>query len=383
MKALFKNFQSEIREFRRLLHQNAELSGREIKTSGLIREFLSKYSPDSLYMISGGYGLIAKYEGKNSGKNILLRSELDALPISERTDLDYRSKNPHVSHSCGHDGHSAILASVGAYLSSNRPENGTVFLLFQPSEENAAGASSVLKDTYWKDLDLDYVFALHNLPGFPLNSVILREGLFALSSIGLEIQLTGLSSHASEPEKGINPAFVMADIVKKFSDTKSFLNEFSKESILTIIHLKLGEESYGTNPGSGKILVTVRAPSNSEMQAISEKCEQFARQSTMNSGIDISFKHHDEFPATVNNPGAVKIVETVADNCKMKVIKRKGAFPWSEDFGHFTAKFPGALFGLGAGQNQPPLHNPDYNFPEDLLQTGFELFINVINESLK
>ena len=191
---------TRLQEFRRILHRYAERSGEEKQTATIVREFLEDCEPDQLITNIGGNGLAALYQGQTSRPTILIRADMDALPIPETVDLPHRSQTPEVSHKCGHDGHTAIVAGLAARFHEQRPTRGSVVLLFQPAEETGQGARQVLDDPKFSQFQPDFVFALHNLPGALKGQVLLREGTFASASKGLIIQLKGATSHASEPE---------------------------------------------------------------------------------------------------------------------------------------------------------------------------------------
>jgi amidohydrolase len=156
----------ELIQLRHKLHKYPEVSGNEKETANCVLLFLSKYPPHELVTTLGGEGILAIYKGKNVGKSILFRCELDALPIQEMNSFNYKSVYEGVSHKCGHDGHMAILCGLGKKLYENPIEKGTVMLLFQPSEEDGKGAKRVLHDSKFKEIKPDFAFALHNLPGY-------------------------------------------------------------------------------------------------------------------------------------------------------------------------------------------------------------------------
>ena len=163
---------------RQKLHENAELSGNEIVTAELIYRWLSKLGCSEIIENIGGKSLIAVFDSGKPGKNVILRAELDALPIQEVNKLSYKSVNDGVSHKCGHDGHMVILLAVAEWLNANLNRlNGKVYLLFQAAEETAAGARAVLADSRFRALEPDYIFALHNLPGFKRHTLIIRKGI--------------------------------------------------------------------------------------------------------------------------------------------------------------------------------------------------------------
>ncbi|RKZ09298.1 amidohydrolase [Candidatus Fermentibacteria bacterium] len=369
-------------KFRRSLHRNPELSGREDATSAAIQDHIAAYLPDNLITGLGGRGVAAEFKGSESGSRILLRCDMDALPINEDLDVPYSSVIAGVSHKCGHDGHTAIMMGVAARLHEHPPARGSVVLLFQPAEETGEGASRVIIDSKFKDIEPDFVFALHNLPGFPLGSIVLKNGTFSSASRGITVELTGASSHASEPQKGKSPALAVAKIVEAFTGHSQPSISKGDASELTVTHVRVGSENYGTSPGEGCILAVLRTRTTEEMMYFSRKVEEAARAIASNNKLDCRISWTDEFPVTENSPKAVNAIRSAAGNLGLIIVQPDTPFPWSEDFGHFTEKFPGALFGIGAGTDTPALHSSEYDFPDELIPLGADIFIEIVNELL-
>ena len=367
---------------RRMLHQHPELSGNEIKTAERIASFLQETRPDRVVTKVGGNGIIAEYSGRGKGPTIMFRCELDALPIEEKNNVKYKSNIVKAAHLCGHDGHMAILAGLASYLKEYRPENGRILLLFQPSEEVGKGASLVIEDPGFMQFEPDYIFALHNLPGFPLHEVILSKQHFASASSGMLIQLKGKSSHAAEPEKGINPGMAMAQMIIAFHDMLKIQNFFQDFTLITPIHMRLGNIAYGTSPGEGNIHLTLRSYLDSDMKMLKKELQNLVKSISKRESLSYKVSYEEVFPATVNDPSCVRIAEKAVKGLKLRHRHKREPFRWSEDFGHFTSKYPGALLGLGSGTDQPALHNPDFDFPDELIATGSALFINICRQIL-
>jgi amidohydrolase len=367
---------------RRTLHQHPELSGNEIKTAERIAVFLQKTKPDKLVSNIGGNGLIAEFLGKEEGPDIMFRCELDALPIEEGNTFRNRSLVVNTAHLCGHDGHMAILAGLATYLKDNRPDNGRIRLLFQPSEEVGKGASLVIEDPLFRQFEPDYIFALHNLPGIPLHEVVLAKQHFASASSGMFVQLKGKSSHAAEPEKGINPGMGMAQMIIAFHDMLKIQNFFQDFTLITPIHMRLGNIAYGTSPGDGDIHLTLRSYLDSDMKLLKKELHNLVKSISRREKLSYKINYEEVFPATVNDPSGVRIAEQAVRDLKLKSSYRREPFKWSEDFGHFTSKYTGAMFGIGSGTEQPALHNPDFDFPDELISTGTALFINICRQIL-
>ena len=369
-------------EFRHWLHRNPELSGRESSTSASIQDHITANEPDNLVTDLGGYGIAAEFIGLQSGPRILLRCDMDALPINENMDIPYRSAIHGVSHKCGHDGHMAILMGVAARLHKQPPARGSVVLLFQPAEETGEGARRVITDRKFRDIEPDFVFALHNLPGFPLGSIILKEGAFSSESKGIMVELTGTSSHASEPRKGKSPVPALAQIIEAFTRLSQPSILKSGSPMVTVTYARAGYQTFGTSPGEGCVMAALRARNTEEMDIFSRSIEEMAEVIAGNNKLECRISWTDEFPVTENSGKAVTAIRSAAGNLGLIILKQDVPFQWSEDFGHFTKKYPGALFGIGAGIDAPALHSPEYDFPDELISSGVDIFIKIIDELL-
>ncbi len=367
---------SELIKLRRELHKNPEKSGEEKETAKKIKTFLKKYKPDEIIEEIGGHGVAAIFQGKKEGPSVLFRCDLDALPIDEVNTFNYKSNNKGIAHKCGHDGHMTIISGLAQAISKNRPDAGKVILLYQPSEENGMGAGYVLDDPKFDPIRPDYVYALHNLPGFPKKSIIYNPGIFASASKGLIIRLFGKTSHAGEPENGLSPAIAMAELVKELTYLPE-KEEFEGFTLTTVIHARLGEIAFGTTPGYAEVMATLRSHTNEDMEKLSEKAIQLVQKHTKQHKLDYETEWTEEFLATENNKNAADAVKKAAEENNSEIIERKEPFRWSEDFSRFTKQFKGALFGLGAGEETPQLHNPDYDFPEEIIETGINVFFGI------
>lgn len=374
--------QTKLANLRRELHKNPELSNSEKQTTQRIKNYIMQYKPDDFIEGLGGYGIAFVFKGLQNGPSVMFRCELDALPIDEINHFSHQSLKHGVSHKCGHDGHMTIMAGLAELLSNYPPKKGRVILLFQPSEETGQGAKHVIEDPKFESIKPDYIFALHNLPGFPKNKILFKDGVFSSASIGLIVRLTGKTSHASEPEKGSNPIFVMATIIKKLE--KYAFPGISPEriKIITPIYTKLGEKAFGTNPGYAEMMFTLRATFPEDFENLKEFTLESIQKSIQNiAPMQKPFMEYEwveEFPNTENETTCNNIVLKAAKQSQYSIEKLLFPFRWSEDFGHFLAKYPGTLFGLGSGTDHPALHNPDYDFPDDIIKTGIDIFYNII-----
>jgi len=371
-----------LQKLRHQLHQNPELSGSEKQTARRLVKFLKPLKPDVLLQKLGGYGVLAVFDSGRPGPEVLFRSDMDALPINESGGFEYVSQNHGVSHKCGHDGHSAILAGLAMYISANRPAKGRFLLLFQPAEETGMGAVSVLADPAFLPYKPDYCFALHNLPGYDQDTVIVRNGTFAAASRGIIIHLKGRTSHASEPEKDQSPTTVMAQLMANLPRLSGNGpgSGYADFVLLTLTYGSLGTPAFGTTPGDAVLMATLRAYLDKDMELLTEKAigmvKELAEKPQITYGIDFT----EEFPATTNHADAVDFVTGTAERLNMKVVKAGLPFRWSEDFAHFALRSKAALFGIGAGISHRPLHDPDYDFPDNIIPVGVSLWVAIYNK---
>nr|WP_255552092.1 amidohydrolase [Roseivirga sp. E12] len=366
-------------DLRHTLHQNPELSGNEVNTAKAILSFLEQCNPDQLIPDVGGHGIIAIWKGTKKGQNILLRADLDALPIQETNDLPYKSLKKAVSHKCGHDGHMAILCGVAINLANEKPERGDIILLFQPAEETGQGAKAVMADKKFQAIEYDYAFALHNLPKKKKGTIICKNGSFCPASTGLKINLLGKTAHASQPHTGNNPAMATAQIMFCF-DRILETTEFMDKTLITLTHTNIGEESFGVSAGHSEIWLTLRAFDNHDFDLLKFLIERETKAIASKHNLGIKSSYHESFEVTENDSEAVNIIKSVAkkQNLTYKVMRKPN--PWSEDFGLFLKDNKGAMFGLGSGKKTPNLHNPDYDFPDEIIESGVQMFWGIIQE---
>lgn len=371
----------ELHTFRRDLHRHPELSGHEQNTAEMVCRFLASYQPDTLQRCIGGAGVVAIYNGSTEGPTVVIRCELDALPIREMNSFVYRSSNEDVSHKCGHDGHISIVAGLAARLHRESPTRGRVVLLFQPAEETGAGAERVINDEQFLALKPDYAFALHNLPGYPLGTVLLRDNVFAAASTGMIIRLRGETSHAAHPENAISPARAMAEIILQL-DGLHRRTVYSDFTLLTIIHARLGEQAFGTTPGYAEVMATLRAYKQEDLRLLTERAETIAKEQAALYALGIDIEYTEAFPATVNHPEAMQIVRRAVKVAGVPLREVAEPFRWSEDFGHFAQVARTAFFGVGAGELHPQLHHPMYDFPDAVTDIGLAVFEAIVHELL-
>ena len=380
----------DIARFRRQLHARPELSESERETATAVAARLAPTQPTSVVDRLGTMqtGLCAVFDSGEPGPVVLIRAELDALPIQETNTFGHRSTVPGVSHKCGHDGHMATLVAVAEDLHARPIARGKVYLLFQPAEETGTGASAVLADARFKALDTpDYVYAFHNVPKYPLGQVLLRKGLFAQGSVGFVARYRGRTSHSSYPEHGVNPSTAVTELVAAVNRFDEALSSSVTAPILgTVSYAQLGSAekgpNFGTTPGEGVVMGVVRAHKTSDLERVREALAALAARLAEEGGLEHELSWHEAFAATESDDDCVATIEAAAAQAGLDARYLDDPFRWSEDFGYFTAAFRGAFFGLGSGTSQPQLHDDGYDYPDELIGIGARIYRAIIDQHL-
>lgn len=380
MTALTEKQISALVDLRHALHRRPEVSGEEAETANRIAEELTALGADRIWRGLGGHGVAAEFKGAEDGPTVLLRCELDGLPIHEVSDIAYRSETDGKGHLCGHDGH--MVSMLGVAMSfATRPARGRVVLLFQPAEETGAGAKAVIDDPRWSEIRPEFAFAYHNVPGRPLGEIGLRAGPGNCASRGMQILLEGKSSHAAAPEDGTSPGEAMAALMlglPKLGTGKIGDNSFA---LSTLTHAKLGEPTFGIAPGMGELRVTLRCMTDDRMEALVSAAKALIAEHTNELAVGVFW--HDIFYTVTNDTEATGVARRVAARQGLSQHEMDTPMRWSEDFGRFgTDGAKAAMLYIGAGVTHPQLHNPDYDFPDALIPVVTGLFSGIVEDIL-
>ena len=370
-----------MRQLRHTLHAHPELSGEERATNSILGEWLAATHPDVLIPHLGGYGLAAVFRGLQPGPRVMVRADIDALHIPEANQISYCSQNEGVSHKCGHDGHAAILCGLAQRLSVRRPAKGEVVLLFQPAEETGQGAKAVLQDPLFQRIKPDIAFGLHNLPGFEKGQIVVRKGCFAAASFGMKLIFDGRTAHASQPETGESPSELLAVLIHHLERKREQLKAVQPLTTFVITHAVLGEETFGVAPGHAEIWLTLRSYDDHNLEVLADELIALCQARAKDRLFAFRFTMHEAFAATHNDDRALDIITQSAQDLGLQVGHLVNPFRWSEDFGRFGAVCPVGFFGLGAGETTPALHNPEYDFPEDILDMGDSMFERIVTRA--
>lgn len=380
--------------FRRELHQFPETSGEEVETARRIRDFIIQHAlPDEVIHGLGGEGIAFIYNGTAKGQTILVRAELDGLCIDEGNEtLPHRSVHKGKSHLCGHDGHMAIVTAVAMRLAQERPISGRVILLFQPAEETGCGMKAVIADPKFPTIKPDIALALHNIPGLPLGHVATKAGSFSSSVESLILRFEGMTSHAAEPERAVCPAQVVAETVLYLDSLNDGADDSPDFVRASVTHVLLGSpDSHGVTAGSGQVNATIRARTPAKLQQVHDALRAYidGRIAAYQNGLDnavaaltVEVKVVEPFDANINHPETVELLRRAAHNLDIPFIEQTVPNNWGEDNGALTnlEGVKGAMFGLGSGEGQMPLHNMNFDFPDALIETGSAIFMEAIRE---
>ncbi|MBB3994973.1 amidohydrolase [Sulfitobacter undariae] len=378
MRPLSNEHISYLQNLRHDLHRQPEISGQEEQTAARIVRELVLAGADQIWENLGGHGVAAAFQGASAGPTVLIRCELDGLPIAEDSTLPYRSQIGGTGHLCGHDGHMCMVMGVAL---AKRPASGRVILLFQPAEETGFGAQAVIDDPRWPEIRPDYAFAYHNVPGRPMGEIGLRDGPANCASRGMQILLHGKSSHAAAPEDGLSPATAMAQLMQRLPALGSGTISDVDFGLSTLTHARLGEATFGIAPGEGELRVTLRSMTDARMMHLINEAQKLIE--TVAGPLKVDVQWHDVFTTVMNDPQATDIARKAAHTDGMPVFEMDHPMRWSEDFGRFGQDGAQAtMLFLGSGENQPQLHNPDYDFPDELLPIGTVLFLTIIDQIL-
>lgn len=370
----------ELTEFRRTLHRLPELSGEEEGTAARVADALRELAPSRLLQGLGGHGVAAVFDSGAPGPTVLFRAELDALPIEERNDLAWLSQVPGKAHLCGHDGHMTMLLALGRLLSRQPVASGAVVLLFQPAEEDGSGARAVVADPAFASIQPDWAFAIHNLPGLPFGQVGTRAGLINCASMGLEIRLEGKTAHAAEPEAGVSPARAVAALVPALESLGAGGVLDDDFELVTVTHLRVGEPSFGIAPGEAQLFVTLRSAHDSGLQRLEQVARELAERAAGEAGLVLQIAVHDHFAASINHPDAVAVATSAMQALSIPHSPEGVPMRASEDFGVFGWGAKAAMLCLGPGVQHPALHNPDYDFVDELIPIGAALFERIARD---
>lgn len=350
---------------RRKLHTCPERSGHETHTMSVIANFLRENT--SLQVEPQNGWLLATHFENESFPCIGFRADMDAIPDGVNG----------ARHGCGHDGHSAILCGLGLELEGKRTGNN-IYLIFQPAEETGKGAQSICND--WLDLKkLTRIYGLHNIPGHPKGTLLLRNDCFACASSGLIVKIIGRPAHAAYPEDGANPAELISLLALETPKMiKNIINDSPRLLMRTIIGIQVGGENFGLSASEGQLCLTLRAHRHTDIEALLHQIKDFVSKECTAHGMICSFELRDVFPDTTNDPAVVSEAVSVWQAAGIPMKKLSEPMRWSEDFGWYLKNTSGMFFGIGVGENAVGLHTAEYEFNDDVINAAVTAFYKLI-----
>lgn len=371
---------SDARSLRHDLHAHAEVSFHETETARILRTWLEARGLAATPV--AGTGLVVELAAEAAGPARLFRADIDAIGTTDQghevnLGVRYvRQNGAEAEHVCGHDGHSAMLAGALAALAQRRDAwSGRVVAVFQPAEEVGRGAKATLEDAALRSLDVDAAYAIHNQPGMPLGTVGLATGVAALASTGLIVRLNGEGTHASTPHKGNAAISAMATFIRELLALPSHVVPFGSSVLITPTYLDAGKRQFGRVPPAGELGVVIRGDSDECLEIVLREARRRVDSLADAYGLHASVEQVEPFPTTVNDHDVVQEMEGALGAAGFDLAFRERPQPWSEDFGYFLERWPGALMLLGAGEEHPSLHSPQYAFPDELTAYGIDVWL--------
>jgi hippurate hydrolase len=376
----------QMQQWRHHLHQIPETAFEENLTSAYIANLLRELGLE-VHQGLGKTGIVATISHGTSDKKIALRADIDALQIEEKNQLPYKSQHHGKMHACGHDGHSAMLLGAAAYLSKNRHFDGTVYLIFQPAEEGQAGAQKMIDDGLFTLFPADSVYGLHNFPGVPQGHFAVKAGAMMASSDNFEIRLHGHGTHAALPHLGNDVIVVAAQLVTALQTIVSRSLDPAETAVVSVTQLHSGT-AWNVIPETALICGTFRCFNAAVQQQIKEKIEQLAQAICLAYQVlaQVAFNSNEVgYPVTINAPAEAAIVKEVAESLVGKgqvfePVPSMGA----EDFSFMLQKKPGCYAWIGNGSTAGGclLHNPHYDFNDDILVLGAAYWVALVEKIL-
>ena len=387
MKTLDLPFLADLVAIRRDIHAHPELAFNEARTADIVARELAAYGLEVHRGLAktGVVGILKKGDGKRA---IGLRADMDALPLTEKNDFPHRSKHEGQMHACGHDGHTTILLGAARYLAENRDKidfDGTVHFIFQPAEESEGGAAVMIEEGLFERFPMDAVYGLHNWPGIPVGEMAVMPGPVMAGTCTFEIAVRGHGCHAAMPHQGVDTLVAASQLVLALQ-TVVARNLHPCEAAVVSVTQMHGGEAWNIVPDDAVLRGTIRTfkPEVQELveRAIERLCSGIA--STFGAQIGVEFDHR--YPPTVNSVAETELCRRVADGLfgASKVHRDELPSMGAEDFAYMLREKPGCYvwLGNGPGSGGCTLHNPHYDFNDDILPLGVAYWARLVEAAL-
>ena len=365
-------FHSELTEIRRDIHAHPEIAFEEVRTSDLVAGRLESLGIE-VHRGLGKTGVVGTLKSGKGNRAVGLRADMDALPISERNTFDYRSVNEGKMHACGHDGHTTMLLGAAKYLAETKNFDGTIYLIFQPAEENEGGAGAMIEDGLFEKFPMEQVYGMHNLPGLPVGSFAVRPGPIMAAYDQFEIVVTGVGTHGALPHKGNDPITIGAQIVGALQTIVSRSIDPFEKAVVSVTQFHAGD-TWNVIPEVAVIRGTARSFRKEVQDIIENNLRAISKGIAAAHGAKADVTYSRLYPATVNTPDEAVLAGDVAASIVGEPHVDRDAMPLmgSEDFSFMLQKKPGCylFIGNGDGEGSCMIHNPGYDFNDAILPLG-------------
>jgi hippurate hydrolase len=365
-------------KLRRDLHAHPELRFEEHRTADVVARELEALG----YAVSrglGGTGVVANLPGANPDRGIVLRADLDALPIQEANDFAHASGAHGVMHACGHDGHTVMLLGAARILKELPPLPGTVHFVFQPGEEGGAGARKMIDDGLFEQYPTEAVFGMHNWPGLPAGHFGLRTGPIMAAGSRFRITVTGKGAHAAQPHLGLDPIPLACSIVLQCQTIAARCKDPTDPAVISVCMFNAGDTD-NVIPNSAELRGTIRTLSSGLQQKLQRDIELMCNGLAAAYGAQVEVTFFQYYPATINTPAETAICEAVIRETFGEERLDRDIPPnmTSEDFGFMLEERPGTYVLIGnapMGTDSPGLHHPKYDFNDDIIPVGVRYWV--------
>jgi hippurate hydrolase len=381
---LANDLRDEVADWRHEIHAHPETAFEEVKTSDFVAAKLESFGLD-VHRGLGKTGVVGTLKLGNSDRAIGLRADMDALDLEELTNLPYRSKVEGKMHACGHDGHTAMLLGAARHLSETRSFDGTVHFIFQPAEENVAGGRVMIADGLFEKFPVDMVFGLHNMPGLETGTISMRPGPLMAAADFFEARITGKGGHGAFPHLAIDPVLIASQVVQAWQGIVSRNADPMKAAVISTTQIHSG---FTTNviPEEAVMSGTTRSFDTDVQDMIEANMERMLKGIAEAHGAEASFNYERRYAATVNAEEATRIAAAAAgavvgeENVDTDATPIMGA----EDFAWMLKERPGCyvLLGNGTEKGGCHVHNPHYDFNDDIIPIGISYWVRLVEDTL-
>ena len=378
------DFQHDLAAWRHEIHAHPETAFEERRTAEFVAARLQEFGI-AVHRGLAGTGVVGTLTGaRPGGRAIALRADMDALHIHERNGHDYVSQNPGKMHACGHDGHTTMLLGAARYLAETRNFAGTVHFIFQPAEENEGGGRVMVEQGLFEKFPVEAVFGMHNWPGMPAGRFALRAGPMMASFDIFEITVTGKGTHAALPHLGIDPVVAAAQLVLGLQTIASRNTPPLESTVVSVTQIH-GGDTWNVIPDAVVLRGTTRSFKPELQDAMEAAIRRIAEGVAGAMGASAAVRYERRYPPTVNSPAEAEIAAATAAEVAGEANVDRAIAPTmgSEDFAFMLQARPGAYLFIGNGpSNGAGLHNPHYDFNDDILPIGASYWARLVERVL-